>query len=421
VLVKNPRAYRVYLFMSAASSFCLTTIFLLAAVYRLQTVHLDALQLVLVGTVLELSSFVFEVPTGVVADTYSRRLSVILGFLFIGAAELVEGSIPAFAAVLLTQVISGLGYTFLSGATEAWIAGEVGEEHLTHVFQRAGQFGQVGNLLGIGAAVGLGSVGLNWPLLAGGIGMIILGLVLALVMPETGFDPTPRGERTSWQHMTATFRDGLAVIRARPVLLSFLVIAVFFGMTSEGIDRLWEAHLLTNFAFPALGGLTSLVWFGLISVAGSLLYLGGTEVVRRRVNTDQSGAVVRALIVLNVLAIGALILFGIADSFALAVAAFLIYGTCRGLGGPLHGAWLARSIDPRVRATVLSMISQVDAVGQVAGGPVIGAVGKVFSIRAALVLTGVLLAPTLPLFVRAGRRARTAQEAVEMPVALPDV
>jgi DHA3 family tetracycline resistance protein-like MFS transporter len=178
--------------------------------------------------------------------------------------------------------------------------------------------------------------------------------------------------------------------------------------------------LLTNFAFPALGGLTSLVWFGLISVAGSLLYLGGTELVRRRVNTDQPGAIVRALIVLNVLAIGALILFGVAGSFGLAVVAFLAYGTCRGLGGPLHGAWLARSIDPRLRATVLSMISQVDAVGQIAGGPVIGAVGKVFSIRAALVLTGVLLVPTLPLFVRAGRRAQ-AQAATEVPAALPEV
>ena len=417
--MKNPRAYRVYLFMEAASSFCLTTIFLLAAVYRLQTVHLDALQLVLVGTVLELSCFVFEVPTGVVADSYSRRLSVILGFVFIGAAELVEGSIPVFAAVLLAQVVSGLGYTLLSGATEAWIAGEVGEEHLTHVFQRGGQMGQVGNLLGIGAAVGLGSVGLNWPFLVGGMGMIGLGLVLALIMPETGFAPTPRGERTTWQHMAATFRDGLGVIRARPVLLSFLGIAVFFGMTSEGIDRLWEAHLLTNFTFPALGGLTSLVWFGLISVAGSLLYLAGTEVLRRRVNLDRPGAVVRALIVLNVFAVGALILFGVADSFALALAAFLVYGLCRGLGGPLHGAWLASSIDPQVRATVLSMISQVDAVGQIAGGPVIGAVGKAFSIRAALVLAGALLAPTLPLLARAGRRARASQGAPEgpMPVA----
>ena len=419
--MKNPRAYRVYLFMEAASSFCLTTIFLLASVYRLQTVHLDALQLVLVGTVLELSCFVFEVPTGVVADAYSRRLSVILGFVFIGAAELLEGSIPAFAAVLLAQVISGLGYTFISGAADAWIAGEVGEAHLTHVMQRGGQVGQVGHLLGIGAAVGLGSVGLNLPFLAGGIGMIVLGLVLAVVMPETGFEPAPRGERTTWQHMAATFRDGLAVIRARPVLLSFLVIAVFFGMTSEGIDRLWEAHLLTNFAFPALGGLTSLVWFGLISVAGSLLYLGGTELVRRLVNPDQPGAVVRALIWLNGFAILALILFGVANSFALAVAAFLAYGTCRGLGGPLHGAWLATSIDPRLRATVLSMISQVDAAGQIAGGPVIGTVGKVFSIRAALVLTGVLLLPTLPLFVRLGRRTAAGQGIAEAPVPLPEV
>src|SRR6476469_9881087 len=101
-------------------AFCLSTIFTLAAVYRLQTVGLDPLQLVLVGTVLEASCFVFEIPTGVVADTFSRRLSVIIGVVLLGGGELIEGAIPAFAAVLLAQVVAGLGYTFLSGATEAW-------------------------------------------------------------------------------------------------------------------------------------------------------------------------------------------------------------------------------------------------------------------------------------------------------------
>src|SRR5438105_8153724 len=130
--------------MEGASSFFMAMVFTVTAIYRLQTVHLNPFELVLVGTVLEVSAFLFEVPTGVVADTFSRRLSIIIGFILLGAGIGLEGVFPLFAAVLLGQVISGLGYTFLSGAQQAWIADEVGEEHLTHVFMRSSQGGQAG-------------------------------------------------------------------------------------------------------------------------------------------------------------------------------------------------------------------------------------------------------------------------------------
>jgi DHA3 family tetracycline resistance protein-like MFS transporter len=69
---------------------------------------------VLVGTVLEIAVLTFEVPTGVLADTYSRRVSVITGFFLIGAGFVLEGSVPVFGAVLVAQVIWGAGYTLIN-------------------------------------------------------------------------------------------------------------------------------------------------------------------------------------------------------------------------------------------------------------------------------------------------------------------
>src|SRR5437764_13997063 len=107
--VRHSRAYYIYLVLSAVTAFANTTMFTLLAVYKVQTVHLDALQLVLVGTVLESSYFLCEAPTGAFADTFSRRLSVVLGMLVLGAGWLLEGSIPLFAAILIGEVIIGLG------------------------------------------------------------------------------------------------------------------------------------------------------------------------------------------------------------------------------------------------------------------------------------------------------------------------
>ena len=110
-----------------------------SAVYRITEVGLNPLQLILVGTVLETSAFLSEIPTGVVADVHSRRLSIIIGYFLIGVGFIVEGSFAIFGTILLAQVLWGIGFTFTSGAEEAWIADEVGEQGVGSIFLRGAQ------------------------------------------------------------------------------------------------------------------------------------------------------------------------------------------------------------------------------------------------------------------------------------------
>ena len=75
----------------------------------------------------------------------------------------------------------------------------------------------------------------------------------------------------------------------------------------------------------------------------------------------------------------------------------------RSINSPLYTTWVNQRLDPQVRATVLSMSSQVDAIGQITTGPALGLVGSLVSVRAAITASGLLLAPILGLFVRALR------------------
>ena len=136
---KKPKAYSVYLFFRFCFSLLFSMATVLSMVYHLEVVGLDSFQLVLVGTVLETSCFLFEVPTGVVADLYSRRRSVLIGIFLYGAGFLMEGSLPWFVTVLLAQVVWGCGDTFLTGALEAWIASEEEGCPMDKVFLRGAQ------------------------------------------------------------------------------------------------------------------------------------------------------------------------------------------------------------------------------------------------------------------------------------------
>ncbi len=412
-------ARAVYLILVGVSSFAFALIFTVNLVYQAETVGLNPLQLVLVGTTLETVAFLCEVPTGVVADVYSRRLSVIIGTVLVGVGFVIEAAMPVFAAALLAQVIWGLGSTFTSGAQEAWLADEVGEERAGVIYLRAAQAGALGDLLGIGASVALASVRLNLAILAGGILLILLGVFLLVTMPEHGFRPAPREERTNWAMMAATARDGGRLVRRRPVLLTIFGVGAFHGIYSEGFDRLWTPHLLQTVGLPGFGGLDPVVWFGVIGAGGMLAGMAATEVARRRVDTASHAAVTRALFGINAALVAAVIGFGMAGNFVLALATLWAANLLRATHDPLYTAWLNQSIDSRVRATVLSMSNQVNAVGQIAGGPPIGVIGTSVSMRAALVGAGMLLAPALPLVARAGRQGTSVAAPPEEVVAAP--
>ena len=86
--------------------------------------------------------------------------------------------------------------------------------------------------------------------------------------------------------MRNTFHEGLRIVRERSVLIAILSIGIFFGMHTEGLDRLWEAYLLKNFTFPEIGTLEPVIWFGVISVGSSIIQIVGTEIARRWLDTS---------------------------------------------------------------------------------------------------------------------------------------
>ena len=361
--------------MGASSSLFSSMIFTVLAVYYVQVVGMNALQLVLVGTVLELTILAFEVPTGVVADAYSRRISVIIGYTLVGLCFVIEGMVPIFAAILLAEFIRGVGETFISGAAMAWIADELGEERVGRAYLRYGQLRQAGGLAGIILGAGLATIRLDLPITLGGLLLMCLSLFLLLTMQEHSFTPVPRGERSSWQTMLGITRDGVRVVRRQPVVLMFLLVAVVFGAFSEGFDRLWEAHFLLTFSFPTFGKLEPVVWIGIINASSMLLGILMSELVIRRFNLQNQLSLGRALLLITALLIASVIAFGLAPGFATAVVAFWVAGALRTLQYPIAATWLNRHIHSRVHAAVLSMVSQADALGQIAGGPIVGVVG----------------------------------------------
>ena len=391
----------VYLAMAVGGSLFFTILATTNLVYQVQVAHLDPLHLLLIGTVLELTCLVFQVPTGLLADAFSRRCAVVIGFGLVGAGFILEGLVPQFTAIAIAQIIWGVGATLRDGADDAWITDEVGEARAGHLFLRASQLAQAASLVGIFVGVALASIRLNLPIVIGGALHLLLGVYLFFAMTEAGFRAIPRQRIGGVARMAAGARSSLASVRSRPLILTILAITVVWGLSGEGIDRLYQVHFLKDVGLPSFAGLSPVLWFALISGGAVLIGIATTQVIRRRLDLGNHALVTRSLLAFT--AVRALMLagFAIADNLAVAIGSLWVASVMRQAFGPVQRAWLNQSLDSGNRATLFSVDGQADALGQIVGGPMIGVVASGLSIRAALVGSAALLGLALPLFARA--------------------
>ncbi len=398
------QAYAIYLFLSGVGSFAMSLITTINMIYQIETVRLNPLQLVLVGTTLEVTCFVCQVPTGVLADAYSRRFAVVLGYLLMGIGFMLEGLFPTFFAVLLAQILWGCGVTFVSGAEEAWCADEIGEANVGVVFIRGAQIGQVVSLLSIPLSIWLAvQFRLNVPVVLGAGLFILLSVFLGLFMPEQHFQRVEQSERSSWHAMKQILVDGGRAVRRNRMLWLILAITAFGALASEGFDRLQTDHFIKDYTFPTLWHLSSLTWFGVISVGGTLLTLVASEVLRRGLNTNKQGTIIRVLFVFNVLLIASITVFALTRNFYLALGAFWCAYVFRHIDTPLYNTWITRNSNSSMRATIISLFGQVDAFGQIVGGPGVGFIGTFVSLPIALLTTSAMQMPNILLFLGALR------------------
>lgn len=387
------------------------------SIYLVRELGLSPLELILMGTAMEAAVFLFEVPTGAVADTYGRKLSLVIGFLGMGIAWLLVGVVSAPWAIIALWATWGLAYTFTSGAYQAWITDEVGIERVPQVFLRGARLAYAGALLGLAISVLVGTQSLRAAVIAGGALQIACALACIFLMPETGFRRRPAEERGSaFAELRTTTLTGVSFVRARPLLLLLLGIAFFIGAASEAFDRLKEAHFLREIGLPAVGHLDAVVWFGGFTAVAMLFGYFAVGALQRRFEHVGTGGIARLLFGFTATMAVAQLVFALTGAALVAVVALIAALLARQVISPLWDIWVNQQItDSSVRATVNSITGQADAVGQAAGGPVLGVVGNGFGTGAALAGGALLLTPALALYARAIRHGGREPELEELP------
>ena len=201
---------------------------------------------------------------------------------------------------------------------------------------RTARLGTFAWLFGLGATLLIGANNTAFPIRVGAIGIILTGIVLAIIMPETGFHPTPQEDRNTWQHMWHIFKQGVNAVRVHPRLINIVFIGLCYGLYSEGVDRLSVKFLLDNFRLPVLFGSNSLSFFIMLEVIGTVLYIFVVRFVEKRLDTSSPLAIGRAMLLVTGLITISILSFALSPTLVLAVTFMITVGLLRGVSGPLQ-------------------------------------------------------------------------------------
>ena len=361
----------------------------------------------------------FEVPTGVVADTWGRRTSYLLGTLTLAVSTalywvlwLTSGPFWLWAVV---SMLLGLGFTFFSGAVEAW---------LVDALNYAGYEGGLETVLGrgqmvSGAAMLSGSVAGGVIAQATSLGVPFLmrvGVLLAMfavayrLMHDIGFTPEPGSDplRATRDVFSASLEHGLRNPPVRWVMLaapftSGVGFYAFYAMQPYLLE-LWgdsEAY--------SIAGLAAAI------VAGAQI-LGGYAAPRIRALFAKRTT---ALILGTATSSGILALLGLTNFFWFALLLLSLWGLIFAADMPIRQAYLNGMIPSKQRATVLSFDSLIGSSGGVVLQPVLGRTADVYSYSTSLVVGGAIQLVAIPFLALSRRERAPADTAIGSPAATP--
>jgi MFS family permease len=356
---------------------------------------------------------IFEVPTGVIADTFGRRTSFILGaatLLVTTAAYLGLWYVQAgIGWWILVSALIGLGFTFFSGATEAW---------LVDALHATGYQGAIETVFGKGQAVA-GAATLIGTISGGFLGQVSLGLpyiarsvlLLAVIgaawawMHDLGYEPA-KGVAVGAQ-VRGILRSSMTHGFGNPPVRMFMLAAPFASGVGIWIFYAFQPYLLELFGDPNatyLAGIAAAVFAVAQMIGGS-----SVKLVRRFV-TSRSGLIITSTVVgsLALIGVGLAERLEIPVGFWVAIALLALFSLLSAVAYPVQQAFMNGCIPSEQRATVLSFASLMGSAGGVVAQPALGRVADVFSYGIAYVVAGVLYVLSLPFIIAVRRMGLTA-------------
>ena len=341
---------------------------------------------------ISISSFLFEVPTGAIADIYGRKVSTILGYFLCGFAVISIFFVSNFYGLLIIFFLWGIFGTFISGAKQSWVADNLKfnkrSELLENFFIKYSSFIKISLFLaGFIGAFFVKQFGLDIIWMVTGISLIISGLIL---LPTKEYKISKDADK-SFKGLMNQSHSSIKYGLKHKILLG-LIVAIFFVSfwNTFGGDIVWQPFL-RNIGFPIYA--FGLLFSGITLVGAFVPYLA--KPLLKKIGKENKFL---ALMILVQILIVILVLF--AGHWIFGVLLLLLAHTAFDLYSPIRMNYFQRFVPSKMRATITSFEGMIVALAFALAAPLAGFLGDTFGPRITISISGIFLIPAVVIYLR---------------------
>ena len=410
-MTTSKQVIRTYLIITLLTTLATSLIWGINTLFMLNA-GLSITEVFTVNAFFMVGQFLFEIPTGIVADSKSRKLSFLLGTITLAITTglyymLGQTIAPLWQWIAATGLL-GLGFTFFSGAVEAWLVDAL--NYTKHKGNLEGVFAKGQIISGIAMLTGSIAGGIIAQQTSLGVPYIIRAVILVvtfiaglLLMKDLGFEPD-RGVSPIKQAKNI-WKDSIKHCVRNPPVWWLMLAAPFTASAGFFAFYALQPYLLDLYGDPeayGIAGIAAAVIAG-AQIFGGIMVPKIIKMFKKRTTILLIGTFIAAV---------ALFGFGILTNFWVALVVIVIWAIVFAATMPVRQAYLNDSIPSKQRATILSFDSLISSGGGAISQPLLGKAADVYSLSTAYVITGVIQLFALP-FIYTSRKKNSPSDKIK--------
>ncbi|MCK4524960.1 MAG: MFS transporter [Candidatus Andersenbacteria bacterium] len=375
---------------------------------------IDLFEISIIHLALYGSIFLFEIPTGVISDVFSRKISFVCSCFLMSIGMLIFAFANTLEYFVIAAIIYGIGIALESGSFEAWLVDSLDHKlykNSDSVFAKVSLLTKTFAIFGVIFGAFLASENVMFPWILGSVIVLIVGILATIFMKEEYFKGGNNSVKENIVLTKRTMSRSIKCIKTNEAI-RLLMVLVFVQSFVLAVIIQWQPlfkHYLQNQSSLGFISAGSFIAVGLGATVclmiiprennSSGLFLSGSlrniiNKIAKKIDNNLYSKLQnkKNILIISQIVIGlGIFISGASNIFPIVLIAFLFYNFAEGIFNPISRGYLNENISKEERATLISFVSMTNSIGLSVGLIFSGIIAQQLSISIAWIISGGLL------------------------------
>lgn len=354
-------------------------------------------QMTTINTVYMLSVFAMEVPTGVIADAFGRKISTVIGWGIQAIGFFLYSQSSGFTSFAISEFTVAIGTACVSGAFTSWLRENINGERYTKITSRTEIISKAISIA-LNTIAGVVAVRYGYRIIwiIGGLFLAVTAASGLLLMKKDSPSKRQESEKKGLERVILVLRDSKNTLANSRTLRLLLVTSFITTASFQALNMFWALKFTVALGLEDISGL---LFSGI-----SLTALAGTWISQSKFMIGKNPN--KSMICVNAITALGIILSAITRNPWISLSMFYLHEIGRGAARITQDSYIQNHLVESARSALSSLSSMSSTLGAAFGLTIAGQLATHASIEVAWIVSAIMLSMTIVIYFYISKKER---------------